>query len=225
MQKFFDALARWWLYHWTVDHTDIIYKKHACVDLCIMLSYASKEDALTNASRIITIRGAGMAKNYFSGALLAITTCAYAYPQEERAHKHTILRDYNPSSIETRIIWVENIYHTFDEVWKIYRAVMRRRANLKLVVVITGQTHSRTARLIYRALFPNATVLISAISAESEYQPDHPIFVQQTRSRWFYTALLRHAVARVLFMRLPIIGFPFLRIGLRFLESRHHHIA
>ncbi|MBI3442769.1 MAG: hypothetical protein HY007_03315 [Candidatus Sungbacteria bacterium] len=225
MQKFVDVLARWWLYHWTIDHTDRIYEL-AGVDLFILLSYGSKEECLTTASREITIRGAGISNNYFADASLVITTCAYTYPLWEHAYKLDILHKYGMPTIDEQTIWVENIHHTFDEAWKIYQAVFKRKGDFDgIIVVITGKTHSRTAWLMYRALFPRATILISAIMAESEYQPDHPMVAQQTRARWFRTALLRHMVARILFMKLPIIGFPFLRIGLRLLQNVHHKLA
>lgn len=190
---FFPSFIR----YWKIEHQWERSHKHP--DLIVLLSYATCKSSLTRASEEIIRRGVEYHKHVFLRAQLAVTTCEYVLPDVEEVLKRYMIGRNVP---EDKIVWARNIRNTVHEAQRIKEETIRCKIDPKIILVITGELHSRSALRVYRKTFPGARVLIETIPYYMEFQWDHPILAQRSLWRWFLANIMRQAT-----LHIPIFGF------------------
>lgn len=159
----------------------------ANIDLIVPISYGTKKDGLVNATRK-TLEEAISYKKLFSKAVLVFGNCAYTFAGaeiREKELKESILRE---NAIE-EYISASGINNTVEEAELIKKTLPFSPSRILLV---TGEMHARSARFVWRRVFPNAKIIVRCIKHTYEYQKDQPIKVVRSGYKWFFANLARH---------------------------------
>ncbi|MEK7645213.1 MAG: hypothetical protein AAB391_02755 [Patescibacteria group bacterium] len=163
--------------------------------LVISTSYVTRRDRLTDATQETLRVGLEYLKR-FPQAWLAFSPCRYPFPGAEEVE--LVLRVAQISD-GCKYFSAGSMDNTVQEAQQI-RAALDSRASVAgirkgspySILVVTGEMHSRSARLIWEHYFPEATVFICCIPHHFEYQPDHPVDMQRGPWKWAFANLARH---------------------------------
>lgn len=89
---------------------------------------------------------------------------------------------------------------------RIKEETILRRIDPKVILIVTGEMHSRSAWRVYHKIFPDTKILITCIPYRLEFEKNHPIKAQTTLWNWFLANIGRQAI-----LRIPFLGFRIVR--------------
>lgn len=175
----------------------------ALVDLVVPICYAmSGKDSLSLATKWDFIFATRVLL-HLPNATLAFGNWPYAFPNAEYDESR-LKRDLTPSSFHGRVLEV-TLRNSVDEAERIRDASLKIGFNPKCILIITGELHSRSARLIWQKVFPNARILITCINYRLEFEKGHVIRVQQALWKWLIVTLGRHLLLRTFGLSIRIL--------------------
>jgi len=116
--------------------------------------------------------------------------------QEEEALKQ---EEINSLAFSGQVkVFPEGITNTVTEAEGI-RSVLSD-AELKNIVVVVDWAHSKSARLIYRKIFPKANIVLRVV--EGQWNEDHVISFCRSNFKWLFINIVRHLALRILGLKL-----------------------
>lgn len=209
-RRLLDLLVSGWE---TADNTNIYGKP---VDLIVPISYSILPHGLTQATRI-NLDAAIDLREQFPNAFVALSNCAYTFPgaaEKEKNLRDEILRK---RGIYTRYVWAEDMNNSVQEAKRIKEAmemlVPMFAPDPRCIVIVTCQMHSRSAKYIWRHVFPRAEILCYTNNWIHEAEPDQPVKIQRSHWLWFFGNIARQMA---LVISYKLYG------DFRLIEDRHH---
>ena len=161
------------------------------IDLITPLSYTTLPSRLTNGTRESLLK-ALQYKKQFPGAVLAFSNPNHSGFRGCDARECELKKQLIGTVPNVRAGTCSN---SIQEAEAVKAAIPFAP---KAILVICGQAHSRSARIIWDTVFPDATVIIRCIPYACEYQADHPFGIERYAWPWFFASLARHALLHVL---------------------------
>lgn len=175
----------------------------------VPVCYTATQTDLTIATRKILLRSM-VWQQHIPSAYIAIGNYDILTDVERRMKERLL---YEKSTDPASIIWTDPIQNSADEMRKISQALARLGITPEIVLVVTGPTHSRTARRVGEHEFPKSKVFVDYIEHwEDETQQDHMVRVQRSPILWFFMNVLRQCI-------LCLPG------GFEFIARRHHRVV
>lgn len=164
------------------------------VDLMALVSYCTMPEKLTRATACITLKGIEWWRSLYPSPVVAISCCSYPFPGSADIEYEYRKAKLDQAGVD-RVIRARDMENSFQEAEAIHDAATDSEQNLnpRCILVVTGQMHTLfgCAREIWRWAFPHARILITCIPWKYEFQPDHPVKMQQTGWRWLRANLER----------------------------------
>jgi len=192
---FYNLLARIWSTG-VVSPTKKL--EASAVDLVVATSYCTTKKALTIASQKNLEIAMQIAAE--KNALLAWASCSYPFNGAESIEDDFRLIAVAETFEEEKLIIGTAMTSTVTEAASIKQALNRKDVRPKVIVVVTGRLHARSARYIWRHFFPDAEILIAVVNEDYESQFDHPVNVQRNPWVWFAVNVAR----QILLWTLPM---------------------
>ena len=172
------------------------------IDLIVPISYTTKRDELVDATKENLLRAVAY-KKIFPTATVVVSNCAYTFPGAELAEEKFKRQILEKESIEfVSAAAMNNSVQEAEQIRKALDFEPRR------ILIVTGQMHARSARLIWGKIFPAADIVVRCIDYKSEWQKDHPVRVQRNAYVWAFANVARHILIRT--------------FGLSFVARLHH---
>ncbi len=175
------------------------------IDLIVPLSYATLASRLTNGSRRSLLK-ALQYKKRFPQATLVFSNPNHSGFDECDVREYELKKQLLDGVSH---ICAKTCSNSIQEAEAVRAAV--QQISPRRILVICGEVHSRSARIIWREIFPEATILIRCVPYACEYQEDHPFWIERQAMRWFFASLVRQV----------LLSLPF-RMGIEMLRNRHH---
>jgi hypothetical protein len=166
------------------------------IDLIAPLSYATCRACLAHAT-LYNALGAVEWASSFPDAKVALSPCSY--PFEGAAEVEIAFRKkiFLRHGIEPII--AEPMVNSIDEAEKIRDKLQSLAIKPKNILLLTGEMHSRAARIIWCKTFPDAYVFVRCETpCELEVQDDHPTPDQQRMGTWMRQSVKRYVAVRTL---------------------------
>ena len=178
------------------------YTKNACMgigaiipDVVAPVSYCAVKDGLAIATEKNFLAAVEQIKR-FPRAALVFGNCAYAFPgaaEIEHRYKTEILQREHIAP-ERILEFAGLIKNSISEARSAGAVLKKNKIIPKNILVITGEMHAPSARLIWSMVFPDANIFTICTSYRYEAQTDHPLAAQRSYARWLMENVLRHAV-------------------------------
>lgn len=189
-------IPEWLVKLW--ENADEITSKDS-FDLIVPISYTTKRDTLTKAT-MLTARIASSWAHLHPEATLVASNCSYTFPgaaDAEWGFKKAIFQKVGVKC--HRAGDMNNSVQEALEIKKfLSRFLSREEKEPEKILIITGQMHSRSARFIWKKIFPKAKIFIMVFGHKNEYQKDHCVLVQQGPWRWFLANVARQILLRLI---------------------------
>ena len=189
-------LVDWWK---LADLPETISRR--LVGLIVPISYTTKRDQLTEATKENLATASRWLKKHPS-ARLAFSNCAYTFPGAARVEQRLKLDYLKRLGNKVEFLLAGDMNNSVEEALQIRSACDKEGSSPRRILIITGEMHSRSARLIWRWVFPEAEILVSCTSYRCEAQSDHPVRVQRSCWKWFAANVARQVLLRVLGLKL-----------------------
>ena len=172
------------------------------VDLVVPVSYTTTPSRLTRATEE-NLRLAMFLFERFSGALMAASNCSYPFAGAE-VRELDLKRLITLGDKPLPIIWAAPMRNSVEEAEAIKTALAccSKKCRPKRILVVTGEMHSRSARIIWQKVFPDAQIFIRCTPYRCEYQEDHCVEVQRSGWVWLGANLARHVLLRIFGLRI-----------------------
>ena len=172
------------------------------VDLIVPVSYTTTPSRLTRATEA-NLRLAMFLFEHFSGARMAMSNCSYPFAGAE-VREMDLKREITLGDKPVPVIWAAPMRNSVEEAEAIKIALARcsKRYWPKHILVVTGEMHARSARIIWREVFPDAKIAIRCTPYHYEYQSDHCVKVQRSGWAWLGANLARHILLRLVGLRI-----------------------
>lgn len=187
-------LAKLWEWEVSVDVKDE-------VDVIAPLSYGARPDGRLANGTAEAMALAIACQKEFPKTIIAFGNAPHCFPGaemvESRLKKELLLQAGVASVLETR-----PVFNSVDEAYAVRERLNRAGIHPECIIVIAGQFHSRGARLIWKKVFPESTIVLRTFSYRLEYQADHPVFMQRGVKRWVAANLLRQIMLILLGLRI-----------------------
>ena len=87
---------------------------------------------------------------------------------------------------------------TIEECQKIREFYLSNHEEPKKIMVITGASHSRTAKLVWKTYFPNTEISVRSIPISFEIDEESPMVFMRNAWMWFGINFLRHIVFSII---------------------------
>ncbi len=97
---------------------------------------------------------------------------------------------------------VGTVESTIEEAERIAAELRAKGYRPRSLVVVTGACHSRTARWVWKKVFPKTQVFVRSISLYEEVDPENPMVFLRNGWTWFGVNIARHLVFRLLGYRI-----------------------
>lgn len=196
---FLPLFVRWWKSEddpETIDGMRKVLSPYG-VEAIVPISFVTGKESLTYAT-LGNMRGAVKFSKMFPDARVAWSSCSYPFPgaeEVENAYRVKMLKNERP---RMEPIIAGPMINSVDEAMKIKEKLAERGISPKCILLVTGELHSRSARYIWKKVFPGTRILVSCIPYTLEIQPDHPVKDQRVMWKWVLSNILRQAALRVL---------------------------
>jgi len=164
-------------------------------DLIIPISYSTRREGLVAATKATTDLAATLALQHRS-ACVVLSCCSYTFPgsdEFEWRQRQQIFADCGVVAHRA-----DNMNNSDQEAMAIAKYVEQKVLPSHNILIVTGEMHSRSAKYIWKRVFPHSRIFIKCVSHELEWQPDQPVFVQKTAWRWFLANIARQILLVVL---------------------------
>jgi len=165
------------------------------IELIVPICYGTKPDELICATRV-NLEKAIKLQGIFPKALIALSSCSYLFKGSElieEKFKRNILRE-----AQARFIFAEPLINSMDEAEMVQAVLQRSGICPQGIIIVTGELHSRSARLIYKRVFKGSEIFITCNSYKLEIQEDHLVKSQRAMWRWVISNILRELALRLL---------------------------
>ena len=166
-------------------------------DVITPLCYGCLEDRLADSTETILRRAAEYARR-FPSAKIAFSNATHCFLGCERRCselKAAVLEDEGLSP--DRILEAEPMANSLQEAEAIRRRLEAASIHPERILVVTGQIHSRRARLVWKRAYPSSTIMLKTVEYLNECQPDHPVLLQRSYWKLFTMNVVHHAVLQV----------------------------
>ena len=118
----------------------------------------------------------------------------YFWPGCEEEENQLKIQEVNTLKwkLTTKPIIAKGVTNTVTEAQSIRQAVVEAGVELqsKIIVVVADWPHARSARKIWRKVFPEAIVVVMSI--EGKWDRSHPAFFARSELRWLFINVVRH---------------------------------
>lgn len=164
----------------------------ASIDLIIPISYCTTPYGLTRATRENVLQAIRYGKR-FPSASIAFSNAEYVFEgaaEIESSQKRRLLCDAQIP--DSSVLEAPPIMNSIQEATAIRELLDRSHIQPARILIVTGQMHAPSARIIYKNSFPKAEIFIHCIPHHLETQKDHPLAAQQTPLKWLVSNLGRH---------------------------------
>ncbi len=166
------------------------------VDVIVPISYTTLRDRLTDGTKANIERAIEYRINWHPNASIAFSSCSYPFKGAEQVEDKLRAGMCRKEGIEPII--AEPMVNTVDEAMNIRDALNTQGIHPKCILIVTGELHSRSARYIWKKIFPEAQILITCIPHELEIQPDHIVLDQRVMWKWVLSNIKREIALRII---------------------------
>ena len=166
-------------------------------DVIAALCYGCLNDRLADSTETILRRAAEYAR-HFPQSRLTFSNATHCFPGcESRCSelKAAVLQEEGIAP--DRVLEAEPMANSLQEAEAIRRRLDQASVQPRRILVVTGQIHSRRARLVWRRTYPSSTVMLKTVEYLNECQPDHPVLLQRSYWKLFTMNVVHHAVLQV----------------------------
>jgi hypothetical protein len=191
---FLERLLQFFLRFWKVQ-SDYGRIEISHPDLIVPISFATLRDRLCNGTKANADLALQWAKK-FSSSQVCFSSCSYPFPGAEQVEDRLRGKIFKDGCVEP--IVASSMINTVDEAIRIKDALDERSIYPKVILIIDGEIHSRSAYYVYRKVFPNALVLVYCTPYNLEYQPDQIVESQRTLGSWLFSNIARQIALHVL---------------------------
>ena len=184
-----------WLYRvYSIKNSDF-----SRCDAVVALGYGLlKNKKLPDAEKKTLAEAVRIASKF--NVLIVWANSGYLYSgcaEEEEALKQAEINSMGFSAGQVKLL-PEGVTNTVTEAEGI-RSVLSD-AGSKTIVVVADWAHSKSARLIYRKIFPKADIVMRVV--EGQWNEDHLISLARSNFRWLFINVVRHLALRILGLKL-----------------------
>lgn len=92
---------------------------------------------------------------------------------------------------------VGEVASTIEECLTIRKYLESLNIPLRSIVVVTGEAHSRSAKLVWETYFPESKISIATIPIKSECDLENPMVFLRNEWAWLAINIIRHIVFSV----------------------------
>ncbi|MES2087684.1 MAG: hypothetical protein V4467_01680 [Patescibacteria group bacterium] len=187
----FDTLLQYLVSKWGVENA--LPPEAPPIDFFIGISYGMTRTNLTVATERITRLTAEMARA--QQAPIIISCCEYLF--RGAAFSEWQLRHRIFETFRVRYYRAGDMNNSMQESRQILKCVSEHGLPTRHIGIVTGIGHSRFVSERYGKLFPNSKITITCVPFDSEYQPDHPAWIQRGPWRWLFAHVARQILYHV----------------------------
>ncbi|MFH1780861.1 MAG: hypothetical protein ABH841_02565 [Candidatus Nealsonbacteria bacterium] len=167
-------------------------------DLVVPLGYGLlNHNKLPDASEK-TLREAVKIANQYQ-APIVWANVNYLWPECAEAENRLKTEKARLAGLTSAPIIVQGVTNSVTEAQNIRLTLEQTSISIlqsKTIIVVADWPHARSARMIWREVFPESTVIIKSIYGR--WNEHHPCFFQRSESRWLIINLIRHLALIIL---------------------------
>ncbi|HEU0080903.1 MAG TPA: hypothetical protein VFQ72_02680 [Candidatus Paceibacterota bacterium] len=164
--------------------------RKAGIEVILAASYSAKSQtelaAATRANLDLAIR---LQKTVCPKALICFASCAH--PFNDAGYFERRMKEDVCDVASARYAYIGSIVNSITEMEALKGHLLRHSFHPEKMLVVTGELHSESERILARQVFPSAQVYVTCTSHELEVEPDHPTLDQRSWARWLWCSVLR----------------------------------
>jgi uncharacterized SAM-binding protein YcdF (DUF218 family) len=161
------------------------------------LCYGCLDDRLADSTETIVRRAAEYARK-FPHARIAFSNATHCFAGCEARCSEMKAAIFEEEGIAPeRILEADPMANSLQEAEAIRRRLDHASIRPRRILVVTGQIHSRRARLVWSRTYPSAAIMLKTVEYLNECQPDHPVLLQRSYWKLFTMNVVHHAVLQV----------------------------
>ena len=180
-----------WLYHLGKSLYSLKDPEFSNCDLVVPLGYGLiNQNELPDAAEKTLRKAVQIASKY--RVRIAWASANYFWPECEEEENRLKMAKVNAGGLIALPIIAEGVANTVTEAQGIRQAVTRAgfRLQSKTIVVVADWPHARSARKIWRKVFPEAIIIV--VSIEGKWDRPHPALFARSELRWLFINIVRH---------------------------------
>lgn len=187
-----------WIYSLVKPLYSVKNTQFSQCDLVVPLGYGLlSQNKLPDASEKTLREAVRITSKY--GTQIAWTSADYFWPECQQEEDQIKIKKAEITGLTTApIIARRGATNSVTEAEGIYRAVIEAGVELrsKTIVVVADWPHTRSARKIWKLIFPESNIIM--ISIDGKWDKSHPAFFCRSELRWLIINIIRH-IALILF--------------------------
>lgn len=167
-------------------------ESHFAPDVIVPLSYCTTPQGLTRATKENFLNAIAYWQKW-PHAPISFGNTRYLFhdaAERESHFKAALLRENGVP--EHSVLEAGPIMNSVEEARSINVRLSQADIHPARILIITGSLHARSARLIWKKIFPRTEIMIRCIDYRLETQKDHPVFVQRSLIPWCLANVIRH---------------------------------
>lgn len=158
-------------------------------EIIIPISYSTHKRGLTAATLENLLRAMAI-HMACPGSKLIHATCEYTFPGAAKTESFIKNDLFSVGGIVANHAGTMN--NSVQEARIIALYLAANNISHARILLVTGEMHSRSARLIWEKVFPKSKILIFCTPYLYEHEPNHPVYVQRGPWKWFAANVARH---------------------------------
>lgn len=168
-------------------------------DLVVALGYGlTQQNRLPDAEIEVLLKAGKIAQEY--DAILVWASSNYLFKgsdEIENTEKCAFLeaREFFPK----QLIVAPPITNSVTEALEIRDHLECLKLDISSIVVVLHWAHARSARIIWKKVFPKKKIIIESV--DGEWDESHRADLQRSNLKWLGACILRHGALRILGMR------------------------
>jgi len=180
-----------WLYRTIKSFYHLRNQEFTRCDLVVSLGYGLLlQKQLPDVEEKILGEAARIVLEY--QAPIAWVSANYLWPGCDEEEDRLKINELRFAGVTVAPIIGEGVIDTVTESQSIKKAVVEAGIQPKTIVVITDWPHARRARIIWRKVFPESTIIMRSV--EGEWNKDHPNFLARSNMRWLLANMIYHVL-------------------------------
>lgn len=156
------------------------------IDVIVPISYTTLPDQLTSATKTNLIEVISYKCGRSPVSHIIFSNCSYTFPGSARVEFELKKKTLQEECDLCRFACAGDMISSITEAERIKEKIEELKIIPKCILVVTGQMHSRSARIIWGKVFPDTCILITCIHHSHEYQENHPVKMQRGGWIWFF---------------------------------------
>lgn len=178
-----------WLYHFGKSVYALKNSRLTYCDLVIPLGYGLlNRNALPDAAKKTLKEAIRIAAK--RQVPIAWASANYFWPGGEEKENQLKMAEARVAGLVPII--AKGVTNTVTEAQNIRQAVLEAGFKLEysVIVVVVDWPHARSARKIWREIFPESAIIV--VSIDGQWNESHPAFFLRSELRWLFINVVRH---------------------------------